>query len=84
MQWNYALQSQLVKQTWTSDQSLLCSMMTFDEYESSLNDLFGHIRLTALIWGLYIGIGGNVTVQLTVEYGSALFGENSRIIPVFL
>jgi len=84
MQWNYALRSQLVKQTWTSDQSLLCSMMTFDQYESSLIDSFGHIWLIALIWGLYIGTGGNVAVQLTVEYGSAIFGENSCIIPVFL
>jgi len=63
----------------------------FDQYESSLNDSFGHIRLTALIWGLYISTGGNVIkhltsniLQLTVEYGSAIFGENSCIIPVFL
>jgi len=59
-------------------------MMTFDQYESSLNDSFGHIRLTALIGGLYIGTGGNVTVQLAVEYGSAILGEKFCIIPVFL
>ena len=53
-------------------------------YEGSLNDSFGHIRLTALIWGLYICTGRNVTVQLTVEYGSAIFAEKSCIIPVFL
>ena len=55
--------------------------------ESSLNDSFGHNRLTALIWGLYIctdGNDGNVTVQLTVEYGSAILTEKSCIIPLFL
>ena len=41
------------------------------------------IRLTALIWRLYICTGGNVTVQLTVEYGSAIFAANSCIIPVY-